>query len=481
MKKLDIQLQRAREFVEGLRHRGLIYDSTDINHLVTLLASGKKVYLGIDPTADFLHLGHYVGFSLLKRFIKFGYPVVILIGSLTARIGDPSFRSKSRNFNPNIDHNTASIRCQIERLFAEELQPLDGGRVMCEIIDNYDFHNNLLLGSVDLQTRPLDVLLRFFSLVCSHIKVVELVSRDFLKDRLKQGLTMQECLYTCLQGWDFLSLYDKKQVSIQLGGQDQWGNMITGLTLISKVFSQEKNLEDGEEAAFEDDELYKSSVHAGVITFPLIVDGRGNKFGKSEGNAICISGGDESKNAYLVRQYFLSAPDGKVHEYLRIFTDFSLDDIEKMIMKDINVAKAKLADSVCGNIFGEELSSKTALVSKSVFDKGLIVNQSYDQLKSYAKLLPAKECQWVDNIDICSLFRLLDFVASRSEFNRLVKSRGIFVSHVNPEDLLDVNCVLKLENVIWKDEKKERGFVLIRRGQKQNGLIHIVRTQPSYD
>lgn len=200
MDDLKDRLHKAKLFIEELSNRGLIHNSTDRNNLIALLAAGKKVYLGIDPTADFLHLGHYVGICMLKKFIKAGYPVVILLGSLTARIGDPSFRSKERQFNPNIEHNTEAIREQTERLFSEELKILNGNEAMCEIIDNYYFHNQLLLGSVELQNKPLEVLLMFLNTVCSNLKVVELAGREFLKDRLTKGLTIREFLYTCLQG-----------------------------------------------------------------------------------------------------------------------------------------------------------------------------------------------------------------------------------------------------------------------------------------
>lgn len=462
------KLQDATDFIEGLVERGLIKQSTWKDALINRLAEGKRTYLGIDPTADFLHLGHYLGLSLLKRFTNHEYPIVVLIGSLTARIGDPSFRSTARKFNPNIDQNAIVLKEQLQIFFKDELDAkTPEGLPLCEIVDNYELHNFRFKSDATVQEKPINVLLTFINESCSCLKINELIKKDIFENRLKTGLTLAEFLYPCLQGLDFLHLYREKDVAIQLGGSDQWGNMLVGLELMS-------NDSDYEEDEYEDKVPFKK---AGVITFPLLTDSGGNKFGKSEGNAISINVGEGNKNIYAVRQYLLNVSDDCVKDLFLKLTHLTIDEI-KQIMNDLDVRgrKNKLAETICGDIFSFEEVETSTLITKQIFS-GLATQKTYEELRTWGQLIPSKDLKWVENMQLSSIFVTLDLISSNSEFNRLKASKGVYVSGASLEDLEKTNYLIKENYVVWDTNNPLRGILVVRKGKKQWGLIHFSKDE----
>ncbi|GCE63214.1 tyrosine--tRNA ligase [Candidatus Mycoplasma haematohominis] len=465
MKEHKDKLKQAEDFFKDLEDRGLIYKSTWKDGLIDKFAKGKRIYWGIDPTADFLHLGHYLGLSFLKRFTKRRYPIVVLIGSLTARIGDPSFRSKARKFNPDIDNNAAVLKEQLSRFFEKEMQIVVGDYPLCEIVDNYELHNDRLKQDATIQEKPINALLGFIGEACSCLKVNELIRRDAFANRLDNGLTLAEFLYPSLQGLDFFYLNKEKGVDVQLGGSDQWGNMLVGLQLMTKDLDYESN----EAVNFK---------KAGVITFPLLTDSYGNKFGKSEGNAISINTGGDNKNIYSVRQYLLNVNDDMVHGLFLKLTHLSIEEIDQ-INKEMSIKdqKNRLADVICEDIFGNKQTKSSSLIIKQAFSGELALERDYEALKEFGSWVPSKDLRWMSNMRLSSIFIELDLVSSNSEFNRLRVSGGVYVPGIDLEELEKSDYMVKEEYVVWDKKNPLRGILTVRKGKKHWGLIHFSKNE----
>jgi tyrosyl-tRNA synthetase len=279
--------KRMTNFIEELRWRGMIHDimpgtEEQLNKELT------TAYIGFDPTADSLHIGSLVQIMTLVHFQRAGHKPMALVGGATGMVGDPSGKSAERNLlsTEELEHNLAGVKKQLEKFL-----DFDCGVNSAEVVNNYDWFKNLNF-------------LDFIRDVGKHISVNYMMAKDSVKSRLETGMSFTEFSYQLVQGYDFYWLYKNKNCKLQLGGSDQWGNIVTGTELIRR----------------------KGSGEAFAVTTPLIKKADGTKFGKTEGGNVWLD--PERTTPYEFYQYWLNASDEDAANYIRIFTLLTKEDIE---------------------------------------------------------------------------------------------------------------------------------------------------------
>src|SRR5574344_629813 len=320
---------------EDLKWRGLIKDIAGEESELQKVLDGEpfSFYWGTDPTADSLHLGHYSSLCMAKRLANAGHHPVLLCGGATGRIGDPRPTAEREIISEEtVNHNIQSIHNQIDRL-------IDG---KAELVDNYDWMKDYTF-------------LNFLRDIGKYINVNYMLDKDIIRRRLETGITYAEFSYTLIQGYDFLHLFKEKNCIMQVEGSDQWGNITTGLDLIKKITGKD----------------------AYGFTMPLVLDKYGNKFGKSEGNALWL---DINKtSSYELYQYLVNVDDSKVIEYLKIFTFLTREEIEKLEKSNqenphLREAHKALAREIITDLHGKEEYEKALKISDMLFSgniKGL--------------------------------------------------------------------------------------------------------------
>ena len=273
------------KFFDELKWRGLIKDISNESEVERLLNDESiAFYWGTDPTADSLHLGHYSSLVTAKRLALHGHKPILLCGGATGLIGDPRPTAEREIISYEaVRKNIEGIRNQIDRI-------LDG---KAKLVDNYDWTKDFSY-------------LDFLRDIGKYINVNYMLDKDIIRRRLESGITYAEFSYTLIQGNDFLELYQRENCVMQVAGSDQWGNITTGIELIKKKLDKE----------------------AYGFTMPLILDQAGNKFGKSEGNALWLD--KEKTSPYLMYQYLVNTDDKKVIEYLKVFTFLSKEEIDAL-------------------------------------------------------------------------------------------------------------------------------------------------------
>ncbi|AEG72335.1 tyrosyl-tRNA synthetase [Mycoplasma haemofelis Ohio2] len=408
-------MEDALGFLRELKDRGLVDNITDEGKFVSALESKRGVYLGIDPTAPSLHLGNYLGLTLLRRFIQRGHKVVVILGGMTASVGDPSFRSKERKKMSleDIELNKERIRDEVKRVLPE-----------AHIVDNLSFYSDLQISD-------------FIREMCSQVNISTLLSKEFLKDRLSRGLTLAEFVYPLFQSWDFYELYKGKDIRVQLGGSDQWGNITSGIDLIKKTVSPD---------------------HEAVgLTFPLLLDSSGKKFGKSENNALFLD--QNLTSPYVVFQYLINLDDKLIPDYLRKLTFINLSEIESLVSTSSpQNLKFTLIWEIFKHIYDHDTFEKIKRVSGVLFGKGS------EDLKSGDLLLVEGSIPTVyykESVNLSIALKDLGFSSSNSETKRLVSSNSIFLFN---KCLTDWNTTL--DESISKD-----GYLILRKGKKSFGLV----------
>ncbi|MDE6147201.1 MAG: tyrosine--tRNA ligase [Bacteroidales bacterium] len=289
-----------KNFVEELKWRGMIQDIMPGTE-DKLMEGPTAAYVGIDPTADSLHIGHMVSIMILKHFQNCGHKPIALVGGATGMIGDPSMKSQERNLldEQTLNHNVACIKAQLSKF-------LDFGSDSpnrAELVNNYDWMKGYSF-------------LEFTRDIGKHITVNYMMSKDSVKKRLssesREGMSFTEFTYQLLQGYDFLYLYEHKGCTLQMGGADQWGNITTGSELIRRILGKE----------------------AYALTCPLITKADGGKFGKTEKGNIWLD--PERTSPYQFYQFWLNVSDSDAEKYIRIFTMLGKDEIESAIAQHQN-------------------------------------------------------------------------------------------------------------------------------------------------
>lgn len=412
--------------MDCLRARGLV-EAVTSDELEKRLKTPIRLYLGFDPTADSLHLGHWLGIVLMAWFQKFGHTPVILVGGATARIGDPSGKSVERPLlsEAEIAKNVAALRKQFERV------------LKAQILDNYEW-----LGPYSF--------LNFLRDVGKHFRVGVMLAKESVKARLQseEGISFTEFSYQILQAYDFYHLCKTQNVELQLGGSDQWGNITAGLELIRKLEGK---------SAF-------------GLTFPLLTRSDGKKFGKSEGGAVWLDG--EKFSPYQFYQYLIAIPDADVIKMLKMLTFVDLaeiDALEKSMSRSDyipNTAQKKLAEELTKLVHGEEGLARALTATKGAAP-GAETELSVEVLQEIAKEIPhvtLVRSSLDAGLKIVDLFVQLGLASSKSEAHRLIQSGG---AYLNNQKIEDPHGKVSSSDLIGSR------FLLLAAGKKKKGLIEI--------
>ncbi|MCI8794972.1 MAG: tyrosine--tRNA ligase [Bacilli bacterium] len=379
---------------EDLEWRGLIKDISSPELRKKLNEEKLTFYIGTDPTADSMHIGHFSSFLIASRLAKYGHKPILLIGGATGLIGDPK-PSKERQMITREDvlKNVAGLTKQAKEIFG------------FEVVNNYDW-------TKDLTT------LDFLRDYGKYINVNYMLDKDIISRRLETGITFCEFAYTILQGMDFVVLNKTKGVTLQVAGSDQWGNITTGIELARK----------------------RDNVELFGMTMPLVLDANGVKFGKTEGNALWL---DKNKtSSYDLYQYLINSSDECVIDYLKKLTFLSKEEIlkiekEHMEKPELRMAQKRLAHEVISFLHGEEEATKARETSEAIFSGK--VSEDMPAVKVTSKTI----------LDILVESEL---APSKSEARRLVEQGGVSIDN---EKITDVNFVVeKTEFVLQKGKKK---------------------------
>lgn len=397
-----------------LKERGLLYQCSDEEALKRKLESGEPlvVYEGSDPTADSLHIGHCVPYTILRRFQRAGHKVLLLMGGATACIGDPSGRNDMRKMltYEDIQSNVDKIKKSLSIFLNFE------GDNPAEIVNNYDWFKNI--NYIDF--------MRDYGV---HFNINKMLSSEIYDNRLSSGgLTFFEMGYMPMQAYDFVHLNREKGCTLQYGGADQWGNIVAGVELQRKL-----NFQNG------------TNVELIGATNPLLLTPDGKKMGKTERGAIWI---DRDKiSAYDFYQGVYQTPDACVEMMFALFTDIPMDDIRKMIAEDIVKAKEVLSYEMTKFVRGEEDALEAQNATKALFKGG-------DNLDNVPTLnLKHSDIDTLPIVDIITMGKLC---SSKSESRRMIEGGGVS---------LNDNKVTDFRKTISASDLKDN-YCIIRRGKK---------------
>lgn len=406
---------------DELLWRGLIKDvsSDEIKNIL----NNEKItfYWGTDPTAPSLHLGHYSSLVTAKRLAKAGHHPILLVGGATGLIGDPRPTGEREIISKEtVLNNIEGIKKQVFRIF-------DG---KAEIVNNYDWTKDFSF-------------LDFLRDVGKYINVNYMLNKDIINRRLETGITFAEFAYTLIQGYDFLHLFKEKNCVLQAEGSDQWGNITTGLELIKKI--------EGKEAY--------------GFTMPLVLDKYGNKFGKSEGNALWLD--KNLTSSYELYQYLVNVDDSMVISYLKIFTFLSKEEIEKLeesnnLEPEKRLAHKALAREIITDLHGKDEYDKAVKLSEVLFS-GNVKELTNEELELVFKNMP--------HISINSGLNIVDFLvntgicSSKREAREFISSSSITI---NEEKITDVNIFVDFDRSI------NNNILVVRKGKKKYFIVNLV-------
>ncbi|MBP5342367.1 tyrosine--tRNA ligase [bacterium] len=404
--------------IEDLKYRGLIYNVTDESVYEKLNNDKLTFYLGTDPTGDSLHVGHLLVFILAKRLEKYGHHPVLLIGGATGFIGDPKPTAERKMLTKEeIDNNAQKLYAQVKTLFN------------CEMVNNYDWISKLDLIS-------------FLRKYGKLFNVNYMINKETVKSRLDTGISYTEFSYQILQALDFEHLFKEKNCTLQIGGQDQWGNITSGLELIRKL--------NGVDA------------WAGGITAPLFTKSDGTKFGKTEGGAVWL---DPLKTSpYSFYQFWINTPDSDVIKELKQFTFLTKEEIDELELSfnaepEKRLAQKALAKEMTLMIHGEESLNEALKITDAVF-KGDVSSLSKDEIEVAFK--EDKVTIIKEDENIIDLLVETNLAPSKSEARKLIQGGGISVNNVK---VTDISFVVSKENAI------EKTYSFIKKGKKNHALI----------
>ncbi len=394
--------------LEILKERGFISQCTNLEELSERMDKGSiKFYVGFDPTGESLHIGHMLAAFAVRHLCRCGHKAVILLGGGTARIGDPSGKTEMRKM---LDYSTLDKNVE---LIAKQFKDFFGKDADVEFVNNKDWTADL--NYID-----------FLRDIGSHFSVNRMLTFEAYKKRMETGLSFLEFNYQLLQSYDFFVLNEKYGVEMQLGGDDQWGNMVAGSDLIRR-----KN---------------KNEVFA--LTVPLLTNSEGKKMGKTENGALFLN--PEMVSPYDFFQYWRNVDDSDVKKFMLLLTFLEVEEIEKICADDINKAKESLAFEITALIHGKEEAEKALAGAKAAFSGG----GNKDAMPTVN--IPLSEFE--EGIGVLTLFSKAGLANTNSEARRLVQQGGAFVAN---EKVMDVKAI------ITKESLDEDGELILRAGKKR--------------
>ena len=399
--------------VEELKWRGLIKDISSPELEEKLNKGGLTFYIGTDPTADSLHVGHLSSFLISKRLKEAGHHPILLVGGGTGMIGDPRPTTERAMISKEeVRHNFECLKAQVEKIFG------------FEVVNNNDWYKDINV--IDF--------LRDYG---KFFNINYMLDKDIIRRRLDSGITYTEFSYMILQALDFKWLHENKGVNMQCAGSDQWGNITAGIDLIRKSTG---------------DEVY-------AFTMPLVTDSQGKKFGKSEGNALWLD--KEKTSSYQLYQFFTNVEDSMVIDYLKIYTFLSKEEIEEYERKnnehpELREAHKALAREIITFLHGKEEYEKAVNLADHLF------NNKFADLskKDIEELFGNEDIKEVEaNQNILDLLVTLGAASSKREAREFVSNNAV---SINGEKITDINTVVNDTMFI------ENTYIVVKRGKKNN-------------
>ncbi len=406
------------KFLKEFKDRGYFYQCTSEKELSELLNNEKiKGYIGFDCTAESLHVGSLLQIMCLRLLQKHGHRPIVLLGGGTTRIGDPSGKDKTRKIlnEKEIEKNIKSIEKILKKFLVT-----DNSKTKPIFVNNYSWLKKLNYIS-------------FLRDIGKHFTINKMLTFESVKTRLdrEQSLSYMEFNYMILQAYDFLELNKKENCSLQIGGSDQWGNIVNGTELIKR----------------------HSSKQVYGLTTPLITLASGAKMGKTETGAIWLD--EKLLSAYEYWQFWRNVDDGDVIKFLKMFTDLDVEEINKMMNEDINQLKIKLANETTSMLHGEKASRNAEQAAKEVFS-GKSLGSNLPSIKISKQNLNK-------SIDIIELVILSKLEKSKSEVRRLIKGNAI---KLNDEIISD-------EKLIISDKFFQKDYLKLSIGKKRHIKIEF--------
>ncbi len=424
--------------IDELRWRGLIKDFTPGTD--EYLAKNKTtIYLGIDPTADSMHVGHLATLIVMKHFQNYGHRPIIVIGGATGMVGDPSGKDEER---PLLDeeilrHNQEALKKQVAKFL-----DFDSGKENSAIlVNNYDWTKDYTF-------------LGFLRDIGKHITVNYMLAKESVKKRMEKGISFTEFSYQLLQGYDFLYLYEHYNCKMQLGGSDQWGNITTGIELIRR-------------------KLGKDDSYALVI--PLITRADGKKFGKSEkGMNVWLD--PKRTSPYQFYQFWINTADIDAEKYIKVFTFLPKEEIEKIIEEHkqaphLRKLQRVLAEEMTRMVHGEEELQKAIEASQILFGKGTKETLQKLDEQTFLDIFNGVPTFEIEKSKLGNGINIIELVAgetkvfnSKGEARRLIKEGGLYVNQQK---------VASFDDMITENDLLNGKYILIRKGKKKYFVILV--------
>jgi tyrosyl-tRNA synthetase len=424
-------------FIEELRWRGMIHDMTPGTE-EQLLKEMTAAYIGYDPTSDSLHIGNLASIMMLVQLQRSGHKPIVLIGGATGMVGDPSGKSEERNLldEPVLRYNQESIRKQLEKFL-----DFNCGKNSAEFVNNYDWTKEFGF-------------LQFLRDVGKHITVNYMMAKDSVKNRMESGsgISFTEFTYQLVQGYDFLWLYENRNCRMQMGGSDQWGNIMTGTELIRRKLGGE----------------------AYALTCPLITKSDGGKFGKTEEGNIWLD--PERTSPYRFYQFWLNTSDTDAENYIRKFTLFSKDEVDRLIAEHkeaphLRILQKALAKDITIRVHSEQDYQSALEASEILFGKGTTETLKNLSEKIFLAVFEGVPQFSVSKNDLVAGVNIIDFLSekttifpSKSEARRSLKEGGVALNKEKVGESLIVN-----DSHLLNDK-----YILVQKGKKNYFLIKII-------
>jgi tyrosyl-tRNA synthetase len=426
-------------FVQELKWRGMLHDIMPGTEEL-FNKEVCSVYLGIDPTADSLHIGHLVGIMMLSHLQRCGHRPIALLGGATGMIGDPSGKSQERNLldEATLRHNQECIKKQLSKFLDFDSKEPNAAL----LVNNYDWMSKFSF-------------LEFIRDVGKHLTVNYMMAKDSVKKRFNgegDGMSFTEFSYQLVQGYDFLHLYQTQNCKVQMGGSDQWGNITTGTELIRRMLNGE----------------------AYALTCPLITKADGGKFGKTEKGNVWLDPARTSPYAFY--QFWLNCSDDDSKRYIRIFTHFTKEEIEEMERQHdaephLRVLQKALAKDLTVRVHSQEDYDAAVNASDILFGKGTAENLaslSEEMFLSVFEGVPQFEVPTSVLDETCGV---VDFLAkhtqvfnSNGEARRMLKDNGVAINKTK----------VKEDKIVTKDDLLNDKYVLVQKGKKNYYIVKFV-------
>ena len=424
-----------KNFVEELRWRGMIHDIMPGTE-EQFLKQTATAYVGFDPTADSLHIGHLVGIMMLSHLQRSGHRPIVLLGGATGMIGDPSFKSQERKLLTleEIQHNQACIKKQLSRFMDFETEAENKALVL----NNYDWNSKWSF-------------LDFIRDVGKHITVNYMMAKDCVKKRIETGLSFTEFSYQLLQAYDFKYLYENYGCKLQMGGSDQWGNITCGTELIRRTLSGE----------------------AFAMTCPLITKADGTKFGKTEKGNVWLDA--EKTSPYAFYQFWLNVSDEDAKKFIRIFTFFTKDEIEALEKQhdeapNLRTLQKALAKDITIRVHGKEEYNKAVEASEILFGKGTTDTLKRLDSATFLSVFEGVPTFEVRKDEIDKGIGIVDLLAEKT---KILASKGE-VRRALKENSLSINKEKIKEDYIASSKVLlNKEYILVQRGKKNYSIIKV--------